>query len=164
MGTETATFLKLGDIKGQSKDKDHKDWINISSYHYGMTMNIGAGAGQVRQAGRANFEDIIITKIMDKSSASLAEAAASGLYFKSAEIEAMSAAGGDKRTKLMKITLENVHITSLQHDHKDGDVPKEVVCLSFGKIKWEVTVRKPDDTDDSPVRAGWDRDENKKWA
>lgn len=164
MATETAIFLKLGDIKGQSKDKDHKDWINISTYGYGITMNIGAGAGQVRQAGRASFGDIQITKLMDKASPSIAEAAASGQHFKTAEIESMSAAGGDKRSKLIKITLENVHITTLQHDGQDNEVAKEKIGLSYGKIKWEVTTTKPDGSEDAPVRAGWDRDENKKWA
>jgi len=28
-------FLKLGDIKGESTDKDHKDWIELSSYSLG---------------------------------------------------------------------------------------------------------------------------------
>jgi hypothetical protein len=27
------TFLNFGDIKGESTDKDHKDWVTISKYH-----------------------------------------------------------------------------------------------------------------------------------
>lgn len=33
-------FLKLGDIKGESTDKDHKDWIELSSYRLSPTRGV----------------------------------------------------------------------------------------------------------------------------
>jgi type VI secretion system secreted protein Hcp len=43
-------FLKLDGIPGESTDKDHKGWIEISSYSWGVS-NQGSGAGSMG-AGR----------------------------------------------------------------------------------------------------------------
>ncbi|MGH2589037.1 MAG: type VI secretion system tube protein Hcp [Dehalococcoidia bacterium] len=32
------TFAKLGDIRGESTDKDHKDWIEIESWSFGALL------------------------------------------------------------------------------------------------------------------------------
>ena len=51
-------FLKIGDIKGESKDSKHKGEIDVLSWSWGVsqtgTMGIGGGGG----AGKANFSDL----------------------------------------------------------------------------------------------------------
>jgi len=30
-------FLNFGDVKGESTDKDHKDWVSVLSYNHTVT-------------------------------------------------------------------------------------------------------------------------------
>ena len=71
-------FLDLDKIKGESQDKTWKDKIDILAWSWGMsqsgTMHTGGGGG----SGKANFQDISITKYLDKSSTDLMKACSKG--------------------------------------------------------------------------------------
>lgn len=58
-------------IKGESLDKERKDCIDVLAWSWGAsqsgTTHAGAGGG----AGRANFQDISITKYVDNASVDL---------------------------------------------------------------------------------------------
>ena len=61
-------FLKLDGVDGESKDKDHKGWIDIYSFCLGVS-NAGAGHyGGGSGAGKASISDITFTKQVDNSS------------------------------------------------------------------------------------------------
>ena len=47
-----AGYLKIGDIKGESTDADHKDWINLDSVSFG-THKPGSGAAARAGSGGA---------------------------------------------------------------------------------------------------------------
>ncbi len=155
-------YVKVKDIPGSSTDDGHKDWIEVLSHSYSMHMPIGSGPGGVRSAGRVNIEDFTITKMIDKSSPSLAQAMCQGKPIETVEIEIMSA--NKDRHKLMKYTLQNVYISSLRSDQVEGRAPVEVVTFSFGKIKLEFTPIGSDGKPGSAQRSGWDRDKNVAWA
>ena len=61
-------FLKLGDIKGESKDSKHAGEIDVLSWSWGVsqtgTMAYGGGGG----AGKANFSDLSFMHAVDKAS------------------------------------------------------------------------------------------------
>ena len=40
-----AGYLKLGDIKGESSDSKHKDWIDVESWSWGESRPAGAASG-----------------------------------------------------------------------------------------------------------------------
>ena len=105
-------YLKIKDVPGSSSDKDHKDWVEVLSHSFSMHMPIGAGPGGVRNAGRVNIEDFVITKAVDKASPSMMQHCCKGTYFPSMEVEVMNANGD--RNKLIKYTLENVYISSFR--------------------------------------------------
>lgn len=150
-------YVKIKDIPGCSTDKDHEGWIEILSHSYSMHLPIGAGPGGVRNAGRVNMDDFMITKPVDTASPNLAQFCCKGQHIPSVEIDIVSTHNG--RHRMLKYTLENVYISSIRADGTGGEVPNEVVTLSFGKIKWEFTPVK-DGKPGSPQRAGWDRDKN----
>lgn len=161
--SESNMFLKLGDVKGGAIEGEHKDWIEISNYRYTVSMDITSGAGGHQKTGRAKFDHIVLTKRIDKSTPLLAEHAASGTFFeKNVEIEMMEQAGTTK-AKQMKITLEGVYISGVEHEGDGATKVEEKLSLSFNKIKWEVT---PviNGKAQATVRGGWDRDKNEKWG
>lgn len=104
---QSAGYLKLGDIKGESSDTNYKDWIDVMSWSWGTTRTGDPDrplvAGRIPNAGveremkesgeKGGTEDInigvgelqemTISKSMDKSSPKLLEAAAKGKVFSS---------------------------------------------------------------------------------
>ena len=77
-------FLKLDGIKGEASDDKHKGEIDVLAWSWGAsqsgTMHVGQGGG----GGKANFQDLSVTKWVDKSSHALLKAVATGQHVKEA--------------------------------------------------------------------------------
>lgn len=135
---EVDIYLKLedqkGPIKGESQDKDHKEWIEVHSFSWGMNndgyAHFGGGAGM----GKVSMGDISITKELDVSTSVLMHHCATGEHFTKATFEFMKA-GGAKRACYNKIELDEVFISSVQHGGGTGAMLSESVTMNFAKIK-----------------------------
>ena len=147
------TFLKLGDIKGESEDHKHKGEIHIESWSWGATqtgtMHIGGGGG----AGKVSMQDLRITKRMDSSSPLLMLACASGEHFKQARVTSRKA--GERPLEFLKFILWDVLVSSYETSGSDL-VPVEHVSLNFAKIQFEYTPQKPDGSGGAAIETGWD--------
>ena len=68
-------YVKIGDIKGEATDQDHKDWIIIESMSSAISRSIPSGAkDQQRTKGETVLADINLVRQLDKSSTKLQEA------------------------------------------------------------------------------------------
>src|SRR5688572_31703919 len=89
-------FLKLGDIKGESKDSKHPGEIDVLSWSWGVaqtgTMSVGGGGG----AGKASFSDLSFMHGVDKASPVLMKACATGEHIKEATLTARKAGKGQQ--------------------------------------------------------------------
>ena len=80
-------FLDIkGEIKGESQDDKHKDAIDILAWSWGMSQSGSFHTGGGGGAGKANFQDISVTKWVDQASATLQLYCANGDHFDSAVI------------------------------------------------------------------------------
>lgn len=155
-------FLIIEDkkVKGESRDKTHKDSIDIVAWSWGMSqsgsMHVGGGGG----AGKASVQDLSITKYIDKSSTDLMKAACSGTHFKNAKL-IVRKAGGTPLEYLI-ITMDMVLVTSISTGGSGGeDRLTESVTLNFAKVKVQYQPQKEDGTKDGGVlEMGWDIAEN----
>lgn len=59
-------FLQIDGIKGSSTDKDHKDWIDIESFSWGLTL-VTSTAGGGGSVGKASFSDLSWSQHVDIS-------------------------------------------------------------------------------------------------
>lgn len=130
-------FVKIKDIDGESTDSQHAGWIEVLSYSFGVSNNTAAasavGGGTTE---RANFQDISLTKFLDKASVKLAHACASGKHVEEVAIEFMKAVG-DKQEKALEVKLTDVVLSSYQLGGSRGDgLPTDSFSLNYGKIKW----------------------------
>src|SRR6476661_7585126 len=102
-------FIKIGDVKGESKDKTHKEEIDVLAWSWGMsnsgTAHTGGGAG----AGKANVQDLSVTKYIDACSPALMLACCKGTHYDDAELIARLA--DDTPVEYVKIALTEVLIT-----------------------------------------------------
>ncbi len=132
-------FLNLGKgIPGESIDGDakHKGTIDILAWSWGLsnsgTTHIGSGSG----AGKANFQDISVTKYIDKASCALMFACASGEHIPEAKLTVRKAGGTP--VEYLVITLTNVLVSSYSTGGSGGeDRLTENVSLNFGKAAIE---------------------------
>ena len=127
-------FMKLSGIKGESRDKTHKEEIDVLAWSWGVsnsgTAHMGGGAG----AGKANFQDISFTKYIDKATASLMYACSSGKHIKKGTLTVRKA--GDKPLEYLKIDLENILVSSISTGGSGGEERlTENVTLNFGQVK-----------------------------
>ena len=60
-------FIKIDDLKGEAKDADHKDEIDVLSWGWGMNQSgTGTSAGAAG-AGKVDVQDMSFTKYVDKA-------------------------------------------------------------------------------------------------
>ncbi len=135
-----ALFVKFDGVDGECQDKDHKAWIDVLSFSWGL-HKAGAGAtGQTRRRGVVTVEDVMVTKEYDKSSPKLAEAVCKGTVFPKVHIH-NTATYGDARATYLEYELKNVVVTSHHVSAAtSGDaVPMESMSLNFEEVKQTYT-------------------------
>ena len=143
-------FLDLDKIKGESQDKTWKDKIDILAWSWGMsqsgTMHSGGGGG----SGKANFQDISITKYLDKASTDLIKACSKGDHIAKAKLIVRKA--GSKPLEYLTIELEGVLISSISTGGSGGeDRLTENITLNFKEFKVKYQPQKADGSKDGGV-------------
>src|SRR5262245_31804331 len=112
-------FLTLEGIKGESTDSKHKEAIDILAWSWGVgnsgTFHQGSGGG----AGKANFQDISVTKYIDKSTADLLYACSSGKHIPKASLIVRKA--GEKPLEYVVYKLEKILVTSVSTGGSGGE-------------------------------------------
>lgn len=154
-------FIKIGDIKGESKDDKHKESIDVLSWSWGLsqtgTFAHGGGGG----SGKVSVQDLSLTKYVDASSTALIVAACNGTHINKAVLTVRKA--GKDPLEYIKITLENVLVSSLSTGGASGGDDKliENVSLNFAKFKVEYTTQADTGGKGTTSTAGWDVAANK---
>lgn len=131
-------FIKIGDIKGEATDNDHKDWIIIESMSSPIFRSIPEGAkDSQRTKGTTTLGDIVVVRELDKSSTKLQEACANGSFFKEVEIHFCSTMK-NKQEPYLTYKLKDVIVSSYSfHGNAAGDpLPTEEVTLGYTEVEW----------------------------
>ncbi len=154
-------FLKLGDIKGESRDQAHRDEIDITRWAWGLSqtgsMHSGSGGG----AGKADFNNLNLTKPLDKSSPNLMMACASGKHYPEARL-VVRKAGGASPVEYLVITLKEVMVVSYGIGAESSDdVLYDSIALNFATVDVSYQPQKADGTKDGgAVKFGWNIRQN----
>jgi type VI secretion system secreted protein Hcp len=130
-------FLKLDPIKGESLDSKHKDQIDIQSYSFGASQGGGWHSGTGGGKGKVDIQDMHFTHYVDAASSGLLQATTQGLHIDKA-VFVVRKAGGKDALEYLKITLEEVLVSSVQCSSHSGDERlMESFSLNFRKITYE---------------------------
>jgi len=130
-------FLKLDPIKGESLDSKHKDQIDIQSYSFGASQGGGWHSGTGGGKGKVDIQDMHFTHYVDAASSRLFQATTQGLHIDKA-VFVVRKAGGKDALEYLKITLEEVLVSSVQCSSHSGDERlMESFSLNFRKITYE---------------------------
>lgn len=148
--TPAPVFMKFDGVDGEVRDEVHPDSIQIESFSWGMSnpaTTTGGGAG----AGKVIMQDFHFVKLTDKSSPQLMTHCATGRHIPKVELF-LRKSGGDKPVEYIKVTLEDVLISSYSASGAGtGDRPTESLSLNFTKITFSYQAQKADGSLDTPV-------------
>jgi type VI secretion system secreted protein Hcp len=142
-------FLKLGDIKGESTDDKHKDWIEVLSWSWGTST--GTGKTKRGTAPAQCVNDLVLTKNVDSSSPALIMNGVLGQPAKEATL-AMRKAGKEQQEFLV-IKMTDVLVSSYQtggSSQSEAQLMDQLV-LHFSSISGEYRPQRPDGSLGTPV-------------
>jgi type VI secretion system secreted protein Hcp len=148
-------YLFVDGVEGPSTSKPGH--IDILSFSWGVsqTSTYGAGAsGKEAKAGRADFSNLTIMKVLDKTSPLLSDHCASGDILKKVYI-LYDKPVGDKQSPYFRIWLKDALITSLQLSGSNEN-PTESVSFAFQAVEVAYAPEKDDGSLDAAVRKGYD--------
>jgi len=155
-------FLKIEGVDGESTDDKHKGEIDIESFSWGASQTGAHSGGGGGGAGKVSMQDFHFVMHVNKASAKLMLACASGEHIKKAVLTCRKA--GKDQQEYLKVTMSDLLVSSYQTGGSShGSIlPTDQISINFAKIEFEYKPQKPDGSLDSAVKAGWDVKANKK--
>jgi type VI secretion system secreted protein Hcp len=138
-------YLEIATVNGETTDKVFapKKAIDVLAWSWGIsnsgTTHMGGGGG----GGKANVQDISVTKYVDSASHALLLACATGEHFPTAKLTVRKA--GKTPLEYIIVEMEEVLITSVSTGGSGGeDRLTENISLNFAKVKFSYVPQKPD--------------------
>jgi type VI secretion system secreted protein Hcp len=142
-------FIKIGDIAGESRDHTHRGEIDVLAWSWGMTSG-----------PQAEFQDLALTKFVDKASPKLLEACSGGRHIPVATLTVRKA--GSQPLEYIVIEMQDVRVSSVATGSEGGeDRLTENVTLSFGQVKVTYTEQDADGKPVGKVEYSWNIEENR---
>jgi type VI secretion system secreted protein Hcp len=148
-------YLFIDGVTGPSTSKTGH--IDVLSFSWGVsqTSTYGAGAsGMEAKAGRADFSNLTIMKVLDKTSPLLCDHCASGDILKKVYI-LYDKPVGTAQEDYFRIYLKDALITSVQLSGSNEN-PTESVSFAFQAVEIAYKAEKDDGTLDAAVPKGYD--------
>jgi type VI secretion system Hcp family effector len=140
-GFNIRIFAWVEGIPGESLYSAVQDWIDILSFEYSI-QQAEITPGPTRRRGDVVFGDVLLTKMLDKSTPKLMEAVDKGKVIPTVIIEMTI---GPELDIFYRYELKNVLVNSVESSVGtiDGTYPYDSVALTYEEIK--VTYTEYDD-------------------
>jgi len=125
-------------IKGDVTEENHKTWIELKSFQWGVGRGISAptGAAADRESSAPSISEIVVTKDSDSSSPKLLNEALQG-EGKTVIIDFCRNAPGKAGLQVYQTyTLTNCMISGHSFS-SSGEMPSESLSLNFTKIEYK---------------------------
>jgi type VI secretion system secreted protein Hcp len=132
-------YMQIDKIKGQVTEKDHKDWIALHSFSFGLANSVTGDPSKQGKlvGGQVSYQDVTVVKDTDTASPLIASQASKGAPIDKIIIHVCE--DTNKVEPVMVITLEKCVISGFQVSGGSGGSPSESVSIAFSKITVEVT-------------------------
>jgi type VI secretion system secreted protein Hcp len=148
-------YLYVDGVEGPSTSR--KGCIDVLSFSWGVsqTSTYGAGAsGNEAKAGRADFSNLSIMKVLDKTTPLLCDHCASGDILKKVYL-LYDKPVGDKQQPYFRVWIKDALVTSVQLSGSNEN-PTESISFAFQAVEIAYAPEKDDGTLDAAIRKGYD--------
>lgn len=152
-------FLKITDVKGESKDSKHKDECEIESFSWGATQQGASSHGTGAGAGKVSMNDFHFVMRNNSASPTLFLFCANGKHLKEAKLTCRKAGG--KQENFLVVTMFDVLISSYQTGGSQaGEVPMDQISLNYSKIEIDYLAQDEKGITKSAGKKWWDMKTN----
>jgi type VI secretion system secreted protein Hcp len=131
-------------LTGESQDKDHTNWVEVSSWSHLIKQPKSATASTSggHTAERCEHSEMVFVKDMDVVSPMLYQNCSGGNTFSNVTIQFMRADGDGNRVMYLEIQLMNAIIASISPSVQGEGLPTETFSLKYGAVQWKYTQQK----------------------
>jgi type VI secretion system secreted protein Hcp len=146
------------DLKGESRDGEHKDWLEVGSWTHDIRQPKSATSSSAggHTAERCEHGDMVFTKDLDLVSPALWQACSAGHTFDEVTIDFMRA-DGDKRIKYLQIKLKHALVSHVSPSVASGEgLPQESFGLKYAAVEWNYIGQ--------DIKGGQKGNRNGKWS
>lgn len=149
----TDYFLQIDSIVGESTDGNHRDWIDVNSFSWGVS-NSGSVVSGGGSSGSPVFSPFSWTQNLDMSVPSLFVGVASGDYYRNATLD-VQRTDGRSADVFFRMSFDNVLLTRLNINGA-GDLPGVAAAFDYSKITMTYWPQNANGSLGNPVVGGWD--------
>ena len=158
-------YVKIGEIKGNSQDAKHKDWIEAMSISHMVNRNINP-TSKPRDAltkSQVHLGAIDIQKNADESSPELVACVCEGKVFSEVIIDLVRVSSGGNEV-FYQWYLKDAYISNYGvHGASAGTIETlENISICYSQIKWSYKKKDEKGKSQGSVDTGWDVGRNKK--
>lgn len=158
-------FMNYEGIKGESSDKNHKQWMDIDSIQWGVNRRITSATSTQndRESSNAEVSDLVVTRRMDSATPNLFIESCCGTG-KTVVIHLTKTGTGSGTDVYMEYTLKNALISNYQvsASAQDNNRPMEVLTISFVDLEVKYTPYDEDGNALAAIAVGFDTATNTK--
>jgi len=134
-------YLYMDGISGESIAENNRDWIDILSFNWGLSMTVGGTGASGRAASRARLNEFSFSHLLDKASPRLMSACAQARLIKNSIFEVYDDVHSLRRIYQLKmnealVTSINMNGTPSVQETVQASRPLEDVVLNFLKAEW----------------------------
>ncbi|MEX2219530.1 MAG: type VI secretion system tube protein Hcp [Phycisphaerales bacterium] len=132
-------YIQIDKIKGQVTEKEHKEWIAVLSFSFGLNNMITGDPSKQGKlvGGQVTYQDISIVKETDTASPLIASQCSKGAPIDKIIIHVCE--DTNKVEPVVVFTLEKCVISSFQVSGGSSGTPTESLSIAFSKVTMEVT-------------------------
>ncbi len=154
---ETAIYMKTPHIHGDVTEKNHKQWIKLSSLNFAARRKLSAEPGHIanRESTRPAITELTILKTIDSASSLLFGESCTGKVHAKITID-ICKTGSSGLSTIASFTLENVIVSGYHLDTAAPTAPLEVITLSFDKIEMKTIPYGPHGEQHTPISYAYD--------
>lgn len=158
-------FMNYDGVKGESSDKNHKDWMDIDHISWGTHRNITSHTStrNDRESANAEITDLQVSRRMDSATPQLFIESCCGKG-KDVKIHLTKTGTGSGSDVFMEYTLKNALISNYQVSAtgQDEKRPTETLTISFVDVEVKYTPYDEDGNADASIAVGYDTATNTK--
>lgn len=151
-----AIFLQIPGVKGESTDKQHQQWIELTDLSFGVSTSVAADV-----AGKPDFGLVLASKAVDSTSFVLYDMVLNAKPIGGTVIEVTVANAQGVETVIYQIKLAKGFISAISsHMQTTGTPTAETVEFTCSQMEWSNNA--PAASGETVVyRTGWDSVLNK---
>jgi len=138
--------LKIDGIEGESEQTGYEKQLQIESWSFGATQHGSSVQGSGAGRGKVSVQDFHFVVQNGKGSLPLFLACCKGTHIPNAVLSCRKAGGDGSPYEYLKVTFQDVMISSFQTGGSNGSdlLPMEQISFNFTKITMDYSPQKAD--------------------